>query len=247
MAGFDLSAYDGVLAFGDIIRQWHADHHDRPALTWHEAADAEVFRPFPDVAPVRDVVWIGNWGDDERTAELHEFLIEPIRDLGLTATVHGVRYPDAARQALEQAGIAYGGYLPNHRVPEVFAQHRLTVHVPRGFYTRHLPGIPTIRPFEALACGMPLLSAPWTDAEDLFRVGTDFRMVQSGAEMRDALRDLLRDDGAAERRRALGIAGRERVLDRHTCAHRVDELLGHLDRLDQPDVPVTTGPADGWS
>ena len=29
-----------------------------------------------------DLVWIGNWGDDERTAELHEFLLEPVRSWG---------------------------------------------------------------------------------------------------------------------------------------------------------------------
>jgi spore maturation protein CgeB len=37
-----------------------------------------------------------------------------------------------------------------------------------------LPGIPTIRVFEALACGIPLVSAPWDDSEHLFRPGEDF-------------------------------------------------------------------------
>ena len=43
-----------------------------------------------------------------------------------------------------------------------------------GLMPVSLPGIPTIRPFEALACGIPLVSAPWHDAEHLFRDGLDF-------------------------------------------------------------------------
>jgi spore maturation protein CgeB len=64
-----------------------------------------------------DLVWIGNWGDDERTAELRTFLLEPVRRLGLRAQVHGVRYPPAALEALAAAGIDYRGFLPNYRAP----------------------------------------------------------------------------------------------------------------------------------
>ena len=45
-------------------------------------------------APEGELVWIGNWGDDERTEELHEFLIGPVRALRLKARVYGVRYPE---------------------------------------------------------------------------------------------------------------------------------------------------------
>ena len=44
----------------------------RRAWTWHEAADDRLFTPRPHVAKAADVVWIGNWGDDERTAELED-------------------------------------------------------------------------------------------------------------------------------------------------------------------------------
>ncbi len=55
-------------------------------------------------------------------SELHEFLIKPVRDLRLKAIVYGVRYPEIALQTLAEAGIGYGGWLPNFRVPEVFAR-----------------------------------------------------------------------------------------------------------------------------
>src|SRR5207248_6767087 len=104
--------------------------------TWHEAADTRVFRPLPDHARDADLVWIGNWGDDERTEELREFLIEPVKALKLKARVYGVRYPQHALDELDAAGIEYGGWLPNYSVPEVFAGRRVTVHVPRRPYAR---------------------------------------------------------------------------------------------------------------
>ena len=78
MAAYDLSDYDGVLAFGDVIRDLYLEHGwAERAWTWHEAADTRVFHPLAGEPREGDLVWIGNWGDDERTAELHEFLIEP--------------------------------------------------------------------------------------------------------------------------------------------------------------------------
>src|SRR5215203_147342 len=223
MAGYDLKDYDGVLAFGGVIRDLYLQRGwAARAWTWHEAADTRVFHPISGEPQQGDLVWIGNWGDDERTAELHELLIEPVHGLGLAARVHGVRYPEAAREALAAAGIEYAGWLPNHEVPRAFARFRVTVHVPRRPYVEALPGIPTIRPFEALACGIPLVSAPWDDAEGLFRPGRDYLVARDGEEMKRHLRDLLADpEMAAE----IARSGRETILDRHTCAHRVDELM----------------------
>jgi spore maturation protein CgeB len=172
-----------------------------------------------------DLVWIGNWGDDERTAELEEFLIRPVEALDLTATVRGVRYPRQALERLAAAGIGYRGWIANVDVPRAFAEHRVTVHVPRRPYTRELPGIPTIRMFEALACGIPLVSAPWDDAEGLFRPGRDFLFARDGAEMQRHLRAILGDPALA---RSLAAAGLETIASRHTCRHRVDELLDVL-------------------
>lgn len=223
MSAYDLDDYDGVLAFGRIIRQIYLTcGWARRAWTWHEAADTRVFHPRPDVRPDGDLVWIGNWGDDERTAELHEFLLGPVRALKLKALVHGVCYPLEALKALARARIRFGGWLPNYQVPEVFARHKVTIHVPRRPYVRALPGIPTIRPFEALACGIPLISAPWDDAEHLFTPGEDFLVARTGRQMREHLKAVLQDRALA---RALSTAGRRCILARHTCAHRVDELL----------------------
>ena len=228
MSAFDLSGYDGVLAFGNVIRDLYQQNGwAKRAWTWHEAADTRIFRPIEAEKTV-DLVWIGNWGDNERSAELSEFLIEPACQLRLKTQIHGVRYPPQALQKLRDAGIEYGGYLPNFRAPEVFAQFRVTVHVPRRPYVEALPGIPTIRPFEALACGIPLVCAPWNDAENLFRPGTDFLIAQNGDEMKQQLRAVLGDEGL---RQNLIESGLETIRARHTCGHRADELLAIFPQL----------------
>ena len=220
---YDLTHFDGVLAFGRVLRDLYLENGwAERAWTWHEAADTRVFRPIEEAEMDGDVVWVGNWGDEERTEGLREFMIEPVKELGLDARAYGVRYPEAAQEELAEAGIDYAGWLPNYRVPDVFARFKVTLHIPRRPYAEALPGIPTIRPFEALACGIPLVSAPWDDTEGLFEAGRDYRVARDGDEMKEHLRTLIEHPEWAE---AQALHGRTTILERHTCARRVDELL----------------------
>jgi spore maturation protein CgeB len=243
---FDLSGFDGVLAFGEVLRERYAAlGWGRRAFTWHEAADTRVFYPRPRLRQSGRLVWIGNFGDDERRRELGEFLVEPVRALDLGARVYGVRYPEDVRAQLASAGIEYAGWLPNFDVPDVFSQFDMTVHVPRQPYAQALHGIPTIRPFEALACGIPLVSAPWMDSEGLFCAGLDYRVARNGAEMRAALAELASEP---ELRAELARHGLETIRARHTCRHRVDELIAILRSLtartqERANPAIGAGPA----
>jgi spore maturation protein CgeB len=218
----DLDGYDGVLAFGEAIRQIYLKRGwARRAFTWHEAADTALFRPAMAAQQDTDLIWIGNWGDDERSSELATFLIEPAAALGLRTRIHGVRYPDEVRAELAERGIAYAGWLPNHRAPEAYGRARVTVHIPRRPYCEVLRGIPTIRVFEAMACGIPLISSPWRDEECLFPEGA-YLSVATRSEMSDALSRVLRDKDLA---RDLIATGLRAIRTHHTCAHRVRQLL----------------------
>jgi len=221
---FHLHKVDGVLAFGEAIRRIYADGFGVPRVwTFHEAADAEVFAPRREKQET-DVLWIGNWGDDERTRELMEFLLQPASALqGRRIVAYGVRYPENALEQLRQSGIEYRGYLPNLKAPQVYSRSALTLHVPRRQYANGLSGIPTIRVFEALACGTPLVCSPWTDTENMFRPGQDYLCVPDGPSMRAAIEALLRDHAA---RAQLGVSGRETIEKHHTCGHRAEQLLG---------------------
>jgi spore maturation protein CgeB len=234
---FNLDGYDGVLAFGEtlaeVYRRW--GWRDR-VWVWHEAADLRRFHPPKDNVERRGLVWIGNWGDGERSEEIERFLLRPASAADLDLDIYGVRYPVAALQSLADHAVVYRGWLPNAYAPQVFAKHMGTVHVPRRFYVDKLPGIPTIRVFEALACGIPLISAPWHDSENLFRPGQDFLLAQDGDEMTRHMIALRND---AELRASLAASGLETIRARHSCAHRVQELLAVHSALSSRNVKET--------
>jgi len=223
MEKYDLSHYHGVLAFGKSLKEVYQRErwHER-VWTWHEAADTSTYYPIDHKEYLGDLVWVGNWGDEERTQELFEYIIEPVKALKLKAKFYGVRYPQHAIDALNQAGIAYGGYLPSSKVAETFSRYKATVHVPRRFYREHLPGIPTIRPFEAMACKIPLLSAPWDDSEKLFTPGKDYLVAEDGQDMMILLAKVLTEDAFT---RTMVEHAYQTIQSKHTCDHRAQELL----------------------
>jgi spore maturation protein CgeB len=228
-ARFNLQHFDGVLAYGDSLAEvYRRDFGQERVWTFHEAADTTVFHP-REAEQTDDVIWIGNWGDDERTREIRDYLVDSARMLPeLRFAVHGVRYPEAGLREMRDAGIDFRGWIANYRVPDAFARAKMTVHIPRGPYLHRLPGIPTIRPFEALACGIPLLSTPWPDVEGLFREGRDYLRVESPAAMREQMLRLAGDEDARGR---LAESGLETIRARHTCDHRAEQLEGIVSEL----------------
>jgi spore maturation protein CgeB len=236
---FNLAGFDGVLAAGESIRQVYVergwgDH----VWTWHEAADTDVFAPHPGAVRNGDLAWIGNRHDLGAGHDLGTLVLEPARRLSLTGVVHGDHYPWRARLAIQRSGLRYGGPLAEHLVPAVWARHSFTVELPRPGLA--LPGVPSIRVFEALASGIPLISSPWDDAEQLLTAGRDYLVARDQREMEAAMRTLRGDRARAAE---LAKQGRATVLGRHTCRHRVDELLAIVDSL-RPVRSEIRGPSD---
>lgn len=244
MIRYNLKHYDGILAFGHSLQDTYIKSGCmKQVWSWHEAADDKVFFRHRNNKKEGDLVWIGNWGDEERTNEIIEYIIEPVKKLGLKASFYGVRYPDHAHKLLKDAKIEYKGWLPNYKVPEVFSKYRVTVHVPRSYYVKMLPGIPTIRPFEALACGIPLVTSPWEDRENLFTEGKDYLLAKSGEEMQKQIARVLTDDNLAK---SLAENGINTIKSRHTCEHRVNELLSiyraiENNRIEKILTTITSG------
>lgn len=226
---FHLHLLDGVLAFGEAVRRIYADGFGvSRTWTFHEAADLSQFGPLSRAKEI-DLVWIGNWGDEERTQALEEFLVAPAAASPKRRVVaHGVRYPEHALEKLCRAGIEYRGYLPNLATAEVYAASAVTLHVPRQQYANGLRGVPTIRVFEALACGIPLLCSPWNDDERLFQPGFDYVVVRNAVEMKAELENLLRDPAA---RRQIAEHGMKTIRERHTCVHRARQLISICEEL----------------
>ncbi len=220
---FDLSSYDAILAFGATLARIYEDWGwANRAFVWHEAADTALFHPPTTPVPRQGAIWVGNWGDGERTAELETYLLAPAQQAAIPLDINGVRYPPEALALLARYGARFHGWIANADVPAAFARHLFTIHVPRRFYTQTLPGIPTIRVFEALACGIPLISAPWDDAESLFQPGRDYLTARNGAEMESHMRALTHDPALAASLAASGLA---RIQAHHSCEIRAQELL----------------------
>lgn len=232
LARYDLTDFDGVLAFGAVLAEiYRLNGWGRRVYVWHEAADTRIFRPHRPEAVQSGLVWIGNWGDNERTNELRSFLLEPACNESVALDVYGVRYPQDALAMLTAYKANYCGWIANSDVPLCFSRYQATVHVPRRYYAQSLPGIPTIRIFEALACGIPLICAPWEDSENLFRPGRDYLLAHSAEEMCQHLRAVTNDPGL---RNSLISHGLETVRSRHSCTKRVEELLSILEEIRAP-------------
>jgi spore maturation protein CgeB len=222
--GRALSHFDGVLAASDGLRQLY-ENNDwvAHAWTWREAVDTRVFRPLQaETSQFLDLVWMGNWNNGERSNELNEFLIDPVRTLGLRARFYGARYPKEALRALRSSGIDYAGWIPDFSAPAALATARFTAHVPRRMHVQGLPHTPAIRALQALACGTPLVSAPWDGCEELLTPGTDLLVGRNGQQIERHMLDLRNDP---EMGRIIASNGYQKVAGRHTCQHRVQELL----------------------
>lgn len=221
-----LHRYNGVLAFSPALVPVYRDTYGvEHVAVLHEAADTRVFHPLPSPAggPLYDVVFIGNWGDDDRVAAMGANVFEAAAALPRRRfMLHGVRYPAEVLGTLARSGIRYGGWVANTATPSVYAAARVALHIPRQPYLDLLPGTPTIRVFEVLACGCALISLPWQDTDGLFTAGRDYLEAHSPAEMIALIDDLCADDA---RRIALADHGLATVRARHTCTHRAAELV----------------------
>lgn len=212
----DCAGFDAVLSDGPAPRE-----PGRPAaIDWPAAADTRVFQPQPAraAAPASDVVWVGDCPDDARLDELQEFLLRPVQRLGLRARVYGADFSASALQAIAAAGVQFGGWVPAFELPAIFAGCRVAVQLP----PRTPAGSPDPYLLPALACGRPVVAAPWDDANRLLAPGRDYLVARDGKELTGWLARLLADrQFAAE----LAQHGRQTVLARHTVANRARTLL----------------------
>jgi spore maturation protein CgeB len=222
-ATLELETFYGILAYSpSLAARYRALGFSRVAV-WHEAADTTVFYP-RQAARTADVVFVGNYGDTDRDAELHDYVFQPrLAHPELSYAIYGARYPHSIVEAFADGlDVQYRDWLANVDVPAVYAGAGIVLHVPRRQYVDQLPGTPTIRMFEALACGACLVSLPWPDTDRLFTAGEDYAVVASPAEMVEIIGWLATDHAAAAE---FGRRGLATIRARHTCDHRASELL----------------------
>lgn len=178
---------------------------------------------YPEPAETRwDLGYMGTYSDD-RQPPLERLMLEPARlwDRG-RFVVAGPQYP---------ATIAWPGnvqrieHLPPTEHRRFYNQQRFTLNITRADMIR-AGYSPSVRLFEAAACGIPIISDCWEGLDQFFEPGREILLARSAQDTLRCLRELPEPE-----RCAVGARARERVLATHTAAHRAAELEGYLGEL----------------
>ena len=223
--GFDL-----YLSFtgGPLLRQIERHYGARAARALYCAVDPEHHRPAPSGEPPWALGYLGTYSAD-RQPVLDALLCEPAR-----------RWPEA-RFAV--AGPLYPADLewPDNveRIEHVgpdrhawfYGRQRFTLNVTRADMVRWGYS-PSVRLFEAAACGVPIISDEWPGLATIFAPDREILVARSGA---DVFR-FIRDTSEAERRQ-LALNARRRVLASHTAAHRAALLESYVEEVLAPARP----------
>jgi spore maturation protein CgeB len=169
-----------------------------------------------------DLGYLGTYGED-RQAQLEALLIEPARRAGdLAFAVAGPQYPPEIEWA---ANIERIEHLPPSDHPSFYCGQRFTLNITRADMRRS-GWSPSVRLFEAAACGVPVISDRWDGLDSILTPGEEILLADGPGEVLRILTDV--DDAS---RREIGRRGRRRVLAEHTAAHRVELLETEVSRL----------------
>jgi spore maturation protein CgeB len=177
----------------------------------------------PDAAPLLwDLGYLGTYSADRQPA-LSSLLIEPARKLAaMSFCVVGPQYPESIDWP---ANVVHLQHLSPARHRAFYNSQRFTLNVTRRemIASGHSP---SVRLFEAAACGTPIISDAWEGLERLFSPGTEILLARDGSQVEKYLNEV-----TEQQRLAMGARARDRVLGEHTSAHRVESLETYVAEL----------------
>lgn len=210
----------------------------RDARALHCCVDAELYRPVEREARfAADLAYMGTYAAD-RQPGLDRLLLGTARIRpGHSFLVAGPQYPDVVRWP---GAVRHREHVAPHDHPAFYASAKWQLNLTRS-EMKKTGWSPSVRLFEAAACGAAMLSDRWPGLEDFFEPGREILLPGSAEEVATILDETHEDD-----RRAIGAAARRRVLARHTAEHRAAEL----EELVTPALPASSGasflPSDGF-
>jgi spore maturation protein CgeB len=166
--------------------------------------------------------YLGTYSED-RQPILERLLVEPARRLrGEAFVVGGASYP---KHLTWPRNIERIEHVPPSDHPAFYCAQRATLNVTRADMVA-AGYSPSVRLFEAAACGVPILSDRWPGIDRYFDPGSEIVLVDDADDVLRALQDIPSPELSAIGRRA-----RARVLRDHTAAARARELLGYVGEL----------------
>ena len=214
-----LPGYDLYLSFtgGPTLR--HLEALGAPlARALYCSADPEVYRPDP-AAPARwDLGYLGTYSPD-RQPVVDALLCQPARAWAPGRfVVAGPQYPETCDWP---GNVERVQHLAPDKHRGFYAAQRYTLNVTRADMVRRGHS-PSVRLFEAAACGVPIVSDWWAGLDEFFRPGEEILIARGAEDVLAVLREV-----PEERRRAIAARARARVLAAHTGDHRAAELVAH--------------------
>lgn len=215
-----ISHYSLYLSFtgGPTLRRLEREYGSPQARPLYCSVDSDLY--FPQPTRTRwDLGYLGTYSAD-RQPTLDTLLLSTARrwEMG-RFVVAGPQYPSEIHWPGNVERIAH---LAPSQHREFYASQRFTLNVTRADMIR-AGYSPSVRLFEAAACGVPVISDWWEGLDTFFSIGEEI-LVASSAE--EVLR-ILHDTDEPHRRR-IGERARQRVLASHTAAHRAAELESYL-------------------
>ncbi len=214
-----ISAYDLYLSFtgGPTLNLLEQKYGSPGARALYCSVDPALYYP-EDLEKTLDLGYLGTYSDD-RQPPLELLLFDAAKQWpeGRFA-VAGPQYP-ASIQWPEN--IQYIHHLPPAEHRKFYNSQRFALNITRADMIS-AGYSPSVRLFEAAACGVPIISDFWEGLDTVFEFGTEIFVSRSGAETLDYLRSM---DEAS--RIAAGERARAKILSAHTASHRASELVAY--------------------
>lgn len=211
--------YDLYLSFtgGPTLEKIESDFGAPKARPLYCSVDPAVYKPL-DLPKKWEMGYLGTYSDD-RQPVLERLMLEPARRSPGRFVVAGPLYPRGIDWPRNTDRIEH---LPPGAHSSFYGSMKYTVNITRADMVR-AGWSPSVRLFEAAACGVPIISDYWEGLESLFVPGREILVTSSADETLGYLRGL-----STGQRAAVGERARERVLSAHTSSHRVDELESYM-------------------
>jgi spore maturation protein CgeB len=213
---------DAYLSFsgGEALRRLEREYQARVALPLYCSVDPELYSP-EEVTPERDLGYLGTYCAD-RHPTLERLLLEPARrHPGGRFIVAGACYPEQAWPG----NVERYEHVPPGEHAKFYSSQRFTLNVTRA-HMIEIGHSPSVRLFEAAACGVPIIGDRWTGIEEFFEPGREILIADAADEVLDYLTRMTEVE-----RRTLAWRARQRVLREHTASRRAQELEGYFRRL----------------
>jgi spore maturation protein CgeB len=159
--------------------------------------------------------YLGTYSND-RQSLLDELLVTPARALPEAQfVVAGAQYPEAL---LWPENVARIEHCPPNEHAAFYSRQRYTLNITRADMVA-AGYSPSVRLFEAAACGVPVISDCWDGLATFFSPGKEILTAGSAAKVRYLITELPED-----RRREIAAAARRRYLASHTPVHRAKQI-----------------------